>query len=238
MKKKIVAMCATVAMAAVAVGGTLAYFTDDDQAKNTFALGGVDIAIQEMEYTENGWEDLKEGENGAVDMGQLDPGVVTYYNKCVQTNNLKDDAYVRNYVAIESIAGPGENEAYKIWHNSADYTDSNGVVRHGAEKTALIENVEIDGVKYDIWVYDTIGGAIVKEGESFLSLTTVTLDADVTNDDVTKMGKTLDVYTFSEAIQTAGFADHAEAMKALIGEDGTLEAHAAALLNKVIKPAA
>ena len=231
MKKKIVAMCATCAIAALAVGGTLAYFQDADQAKNTFTLGGVDIDLVEMKYTENGWEDLEEV-NGAVNMGQLDPGVVNYYNKCVQTNNLEDDAYIRNYVAIESIAGEGENEAYKIYFNNAD--DGK---RHGAVREALIENVEIDGVMYDIWVYDTIGDVAVKTGESFMSLTTVTLDADVTNEDVANMGTTLDVYTFSEAIQAAGLT-HEQAMTTLIGEDGTLEAHAAALLNKVIKPAA
>lgn len=48
MKKKIVAACATVALAAVALGGaTLAYFTDQDQAKNTFSVGSVDVSLTE-----------------------------------------------------------------------------------------------------------------------------------------------------------------------------------------------
>ena len=39
MKKKIMAVCLTVCLAAVAViGGTLAYFTDKDEAENVFTV--------------------------------------------------------------------------------------------------------------------------------------------------------------------------------------------------------
>lgn len=48
MKKKIMAMCLVIAMAATAViGGTLAYFTDTDKVANTFAMGNVDINLFE-----------------------------------------------------------------------------------------------------------------------------------------------------------------------------------------------
>ena len=57
MKKKIIAMCATVAIAAVAVGGTLAYFTAEDSETNTFTVGNVAIDL-----TEPGWEAAGEEE--------------------------------------------------------------------------------------------------------------------------------------------------------------------------------
>lgn len=48
MKKKVVAACMTVALAAVAFGGaTLAYFTDEDSQKNTFTVGDVEILLDE-----------------------------------------------------------------------------------------------------------------------------------------------------------------------------------------------
>lgn len=48
MKKKIIALCLIVALAATAViGGTLAYFTDTDAAKNTFTVGNVKINLLE-----------------------------------------------------------------------------------------------------------------------------------------------------------------------------------------------
>lgn len=48
MKKKIIALCLIVALAATAViGGTLAYFTDTDSAVNTFTVGNVKIDLIE-----------------------------------------------------------------------------------------------------------------------------------------------------------------------------------------------
>ncbi|MGN1279345.1 MAG: TasA family protein [Limosilactobacillus sp.] len=53
MKKKILALCLVIALAATAViGGTLAYFTDDDEATNTFTVGNVKIDL-----TEPSWEE-------------------------------------------------------------------------------------------------------------------------------------------------------------------------------------
>ena len=49
MKKKLLALVLVVALAATAViGGTLAYFTDTDEAVNTFTLGNVKIDLQEV----------------------------------------------------------------------------------------------------------------------------------------------------------------------------------------------
>ena len=50
MKKKLIAISLVVAMLAVAiVGGSLAYFTDTDEATNTFTAGGVKIALIEQQ---------------------------------------------------------------------------------------------------------------------------------------------------------------------------------------------
>ena len=54
MKKKIIALCLIVALAATAViGGTLAYFTDTDEATNTFTMGNVRIDLQETFDAQN-----------------------------------------------------------------------------------------------------------------------------------------------------------------------------------------
>lgn len=48
MKKKILTICLIVALAATAIiGGTLAYFTDKDEATNTFTMGNVKIDLIE-----------------------------------------------------------------------------------------------------------------------------------------------------------------------------------------------
>jgi len=51
MKKKIMSLCLIVCLLAVAViGGTLAYFTDTDDATNEFTVGNVNIELYESQY--------------------------------------------------------------------------------------------------------------------------------------------------------------------------------------------
>ena len=51
MKKKILALCVVISLAAVAIiGGTLAYFTDNDAETNTFTVGSVKIDLIESQY--------------------------------------------------------------------------------------------------------------------------------------------------------------------------------------------
>lgn len=58
MKKKIVTVCLTVCLAAVAVvGGTLAYFTDTDEAENVFTVGNVSIDLTEPNWDAEGSKD-------------------------------------------------------------------------------------------------------------------------------------------------------------------------------------
>lgn len=250
MKKKILALCLVVVLAVTAVtGATLAYFTDNDQASNTFELGGVDITLTEKAYENGTWSDIEEPD-GTANLGQLDPvaddwATVTAagyaYNKGVFTINNKDTAYIRNYVAIESIGdqtvnGENKDDIYKIWYSNAPVNNPSegGKLRHGSAITATFEDVNIDGVKYDIYVFDTLNNAAVEKGDSFMTLTTVILKEWVTNDMVAQLDDQFQIYTWSEAIQTTGFADHAAAMTALMGEDSSLEAHATRLLKEVM----
>ena len=48
MKKKITLVATSVLLvAALVIGGTLAYFTDTEEATNTFTVGNVDITLTE-----------------------------------------------------------------------------------------------------------------------------------------------------------------------------------------------
>ncbi len=94
MKKKIIAFGLVVAMLAIAVvSGTLAYFTDSDEATNTFTVGNVKIQLVEQQYGEN--NTLVAFENNK----QLMPGVAQ--DKFVSVKNVgNNDAYVRVNVLI------------------------------------------------------------------------------------------------------------------------------------------
>lgn len=60
MKKKITAIFLCVALVAIAIAGaSLAYFTDTDDAKNTFTVGNVKIDLTEPNWEKTGKEEAK-----------------------------------------------------------------------------------------------------------------------------------------------------------------------------------
>jgi len=58
MKKKIIALCLVVCLLSIAISGTLAYLTDTHAQKNTFAVGNVDITLDEAVVEKNADGDL------------------------------------------------------------------------------------------------------------------------------------------------------------------------------------
>lgn len=119
MKKKVVAVCATVALAAVAFGGaTLAYFTDQDQVKNTFTIGKLDIDLYELTDLD-GDGDLEEQKfQNYLNYSDIMPGD-TMAKVPVIENTGDNAAYVRvavtmnNYKAINTaIDDTYEGEGY------------------------------------------------------------------------------------------------------------------------------
>lgn len=85
MKKKIIALCLCVALAVVAIGGaTLAYFTDTDEAKNTFTVGNVEIKLDETNV------DDPQGDRVQENSYKLIPGV-SYVKDPTITGYLRFD---------------------------------------------------------------------------------------------------------------------------------------------------
>ena len=101
MKKKILVLCLVVALAVTAVvGGSLAYFTDTDEAANTFTTGKVDITLNET-FSQNA--KLLPGKNIA---------------KIVNVTNNEEDAYVRLHIAFPAdTIYYGENDGVQEYNN-------------------------------------------------------------------------------------------------------------------------
>ena len=80
MKKKIMAMCLVIAMAATAViGGTLAYFTDTDAETNN-VLGTEKIINWDIDTTE-GWQAVEGQDNlWVINVPQADANTGKVYN--------------------------------------------------------------------------------------------------------------------------------------------------------------
>lgn len=147
MKKKILVISLAVALLAIMVGGSLAYFTDIDKVENTFTVGSVKIEIHE-----NG----KATEEAAISFGNLIPVVDAadpasddnYIPKVVDVQNTgKNAAYIRTHIAI-----PTELVGYLY----LDLSET-GWTRQ-ADSTA-----NVDGVDYTVFTYDH--DAAVASGE-------------------------------------------------------------------------
>lgn len=111
-KRKILLLAAAVCMIAIlAVGGTLAYFTDTtDVKKNTFTVGNVDIELTEPEWDKQGSEDAPE----------VYPGEALAKDPTV-TNTGANPCFVR--VKVEGLDCLKEVGASDIIFRT-DYTDN------------------------------------------------------------------------------------------------------------------
>ena len=99
MKKKVLTVALVVALIAIMVSGTLAYFTDNDEVTNTFTIGSVKIEIYENDNATT---------SDTISFGKLTPVVketpsedVSYINKVVDVKNIgANDAYIRTHIAV------------------------------------------------------------------------------------------------------------------------------------------
>lgn len=101
MKKKILSLCMVGALAATAVGGTLAYFTDTDENTNVFTVGNVDITLDEALVEKEG-DTYKTVDGDRVIENEyklIYPGAVLPKDPTVH-NEGNNDAYVRVQVTI------------------------------------------------------------------------------------------------------------------------------------------
>lgn len=138
MKKKILAIALAVAVLAIMVSGSLAYFTAQDKVTNTFTVGSVKIEIYENDQPTT---------DDTIEFGTLIPIVNTddpaadesYTAKVVDVKNTgKNDAYIRTHIAIPTAL---------VGYLHLDLTES-GWERQ-ADSTATV-----DGVAYTVYAWD------------------------------------------------------------------------------------
>lgn len=246
MKKKtiLVAAIAVMLVAALVVGGTLAYFTDKtDVVDNTFTMGNVKIALNEQERGENGLQAFTpnkalypivgsaQGEKDEYGM----PTAKNYVDKMVSvTNTGESDAYVRAYFAIPALLDDGDpdfNASKNILHFNF------GNVKVGDTWRTTYQNEWIwlndaghwnfytttmkDGVKYNVY-YADYSKALAPKATTELFVQGVYLDKDFNFDAGTTTFKGVDLSKITcpvvaVAVQAEGFTSAAEAITAAYG---------------------
>lgn len=139
MKKKVLTVAVIVALVALVVSSSLAYFTADDAANNVFTVGSVKIEI---------YENDRATDDVAIDFGPLTPVVnaadpandPSYYNKVIDVKNTGiNDAYIRTHIAV-----PAALVDYLV----LDY----GTLTGWTEQTS--STATVDGVDYVVYTFD------------------------------------------------------------------------------------
>ena len=143
-KKKVLVLAVSVCLVAIlAIGGTLAYFTDTDAKTNTFTVGNVDITL-----TEPNWEG-----SGSQDAPEVYPGEPLAKDPTV-TNDGANPCFVRIKVEGLNCLAPAGNITYrtdyrdgKLGDNWVLHTDGyfyyNKVLEVGAKTDALFDQIVI-----------------------------------------------------------------------------------------------
>lgn len=203
MKRRVLGISLVVALVAiVAVGATLAYFTDSsNEVQNTFTMGNVEIKLDEIDNTKT---DGSRTETGNAYTG-VTPGVALDKDPTVW-NIGANAAWVRVNVTVSKAS------AWKAALTKHEITDLATIFgEHDATKwtrAGIAEDKSNDTITYSYY-YNTVVPAT--NGSTGALFKTVTIPAVFDNDDVDSI-KGFEITITADAIQTdASFTTAAQA---------------------------
>ena len=166
-KKKVLVLAVSVCLVAIlAIGGTLAYFTDTDSATNTFTAGGVKIQLIEQQRNDartalEPFEQNKnlmpivgsaQGEQQVVDGVKL-PKAQNYVDKIMTIKNTGvSDAYVRIFVAVPTALQNGQTPnapRYDVLH--WNFNGDSCAAGQWTDEIVVANPTLINGVEYKIY---------------------------------------------------------------------------------------
>ena len=207
MKKKIVTLCLAAALAVTAIGGTLAYFIDDEAVQNTFTVGNVDITLDESVVNEYGV-----GQGGRTSEGEeykLVPGYTYEKDPTVTVLAGSEPSYIRVFVTFNKIT------ELKALFGNPFYPEK---LVNGWDETKW-ECVAMDNETYEFRYHEIVDARAEDKVLEDL-FTHFTLPAELTNEEVATLdGLTIDVK--AEAIQAYNFENADKAWEAFEQQNST-----------------
>lgn len=233
-KKKVLVLAVSVCLVAIlAIGGTLAYFTDTDAKTNTFTVGNVDIELIENFGDKNPATPEKLlPATGSAQAGTLKNGIT---KEVSVKNNGSEDAFVRVHIAIPSVLDNGDPSfdagkntlhfnyaADSIGEGKWDWSTTTGAPYEGSWN---YYETTIDNIKYNVYVV-TYGTAL-KSGEETpeKAMHQVYLDSNTSqaaiDSYIKTLGKNWQIKVLAEGAQAAGFTDAYTALNTAFGVPGT-----------------
>lgn len=227
-KKIIIGVLATGLVAAVSIGGTLAFLTDSEKQTNTFTVGDLDISLSEPN-----WNDTTDGKD-------MTPG--NTFVKDPTVAEVVNDSYMRVVMTVK------DSDGNKI-------TDTNrldkilAMVRYDStynkDETPVTDNLKEDS-KYslnDLEAYSNINpsftlnttkstlgeyyyeyNSVFTEGDEAVLFTNVVVPTDYNQTDLELIGQ-FKIEVYAQAIQADNFTNSADAFAALDAEiaNGTIQ---------------
>ena len=231
MKKKslLLGLTVVIIVASTAVGGTLAYFTSADNAKNTFTVGSVEIDLYEHKVAkttdENGlatWNYVYDGDTKIeVNENTYDgvyPSAVLPKDPTIR-NTGKSPAYVRMKVTISNASAWKS----KIKDGTDLSTIFGGYDDMKCTRSSIAEDTSADTITY-VYNYTGILGVGHDTGALF---TSVTIPTSFDNAEIIAIGGERGQFTMSitaEAIQSEGFNNNSTAAFAELDHSTTTSA--------------
>ena len=178
-KKKLVSLCLVLALAiTAAIGGTMAYFTDKEEATNTFTVGNVDITLTEADW---------------VQPETVVPGQT--YDKTPVVNNVgANDAWVRVDVTISDAA---EFQAAAQAHGITDLA----TIFKNHDESKWVRAAIVPGNDNTLTYQYYYNAVVPAEGTTGAIFTDVEIPAAFNNADMESLGDDFTIEVVAHAIQ-------------------------------------
>lgn len=209
-KRKIMVMAMALCMVAIlAIGGTLAYFTDDDQNTNVFTMGNVDIVLDEAkvirgegeaedEYTA-GKERVKENRYEEVYPGAVLPKDPTVHNVGTYP------AYIRAKVTIDFNRLAALQADKELFNGENEDEDLTNIADIDTENWKYADRAIDFNARTVTYTYN-YNAKLEAEKDTTPLFTQIIIPTFVTNEDVAAYGlQEFEMSIVAEAVQTYGF---------------------------------
>ena len=207
MKKRLIIICSSLLILTLCIGGTLAYFFDQQEVKNEFTVNDLGIGV---DLTEPNWDPDKAVDIMPGDIIPKDPTIT----------NEKDEAYARVIVTIQDKSGnviTDADQSAKIF-SMLYYASSPITSKISTTQLAAYDRVnpafELDTARSSNGIYYFNYKKIMVTGESSMLFTGVVVPFDWTQTDIDDIGN-YDILVKVESIQAKNFDTAAEAFTAL-----------------------
>ncbi len=222
-RKYLIAILSICLVAALAIGGTIAFLTDKDEVTNTFTVGDLDITL-----TEPNWNDETDGKD-------LVPGDTEVKDPTI--TEVKNNSYMRVVMTVVDNEGNTITDAERLdlilktvrFDSTYDATTTPATVGTKiveGTKYSLAELADVPMVnsnftlvedKSSAGVYYYNYNSILEKDAKAVLFTNIVIPTDWNQTQLQKLG-VYKIQLQAQAIQTDGFTNSTEAFTALDAE--------------------